>query len=314
MQSDQAPLVSILVPTYNHAQFIEDCLNGIFNQICDFEYEVIMCDDASLDATVQIAKNFEQEQKPKIKGIFREQNIGMNANVLDGLRKCAGTYIALCEGDDYWTDSRKLQEQVNFMNSNPEFSICFHPVQIIDFTTGEMAITNQSTAEITTINELAQGNYIHTASALLRNYNSEYPGWMMQTTTPDYGLFMLNAQLGPIKMIKDVMAVYRKHDTGIWSQLKDLDMREKIVSYLMLMKDKFDMSTNQTLQERLDIVLLSLAREYSKEPEKIDKSTYYAEILAIENPAFYREFTNSLPRKKQLTFRHFPNWMKNKKN
>lgn len=314
MQSDQAPLVSILVPTYNHAQFIEDCLNGIFNQICDFEYEVIMCDDASVDATVQIAKKFEQEQKLKINGIYRKQNIGMNANVLDGLRKCTGAYIALCEGDDYWTDSGKLQEQVNFMNANPEFSICFHPVQIIDFTTGEMAITNQSTAEFTAINELARGNYIHTASALLRNYNSEYPGWMMQTTTPDYGLFMLNAQRGPIKMIKDVMAVYRKHDTGIWSQLKDLEMREKIVSYLRLMKDKFDLTTNQTLQERLEIVLLSLAREYSKEPEKIDKSAFYADILAIENPALYREFTNSMPSKKRVRFRDFPNWMKNKKN
>jgi glycosyltransferase involved in cell wall biosynthesis len=299
MQSDQTTLVSILVPTFNHALFVKDCLNGIKIQVCKFEFEIVVCDDGSTDGTVGVIKSFRDQTDLQIKTIFRKKNIGMNANVLDGLQNCNGKYIAICEGDDYWTDSLKLQRQVDFMEANSEFSICFHPVKIIDFTTGETVVSNLSTSDVTDIEHLSKGNYLHTASVLLRNQVHNYPDWMYNIAAPDYGLFMLNAAEGPIKMLSDTMAVYRKHDTGIWSQLKDLEMREKIVSYLLLMKDQFDSKTNKNLNERLEIILVSLVKEYNREAETMDKSQHYLEILAGQNRVLHRTVLDEIPSQKK---------------
>ncbi|MEZ4781129.1 MAG: glycosyltransferase [Flavobacteriaceae bacterium] len=117
------PLVSVVVGVYNHERFIKLCLNGILMQKTDFKYEIILGEDASTDGTREICKEYAKRFPDKIKLFLRSRKdviyINGNAtgryNFIENLKACQGKYIALCDGDDYWTDPLKLQKQVDFL-------------------------------------------------------------------------------------------------------------------------------------------------------------------------------------------------------
>src|SRR5690606_26899473 len=107
------PFVSVVMITYAHQDFIGDAIEGVLNQKGDFNLELIICDDASPDNTRDIVENYKiRYPQKKIKYIRQENNIGMSRNFLYSLREAQGHYIALCEGDDYWTDNFKLSKQI----------------------------------------------------------------------------------------------------------------------------------------------------------------------------------------------------------
>ena len=130
------PLVSISCITYNHASYIRECLDGFLMQQCDFKFEVLIHDDASTDSTQEIIKEYQQKYPDIIKPIFQKVNQwsqgvrGMNATY--NYSRAKGKYIALCEGDDYWTDPLKLQKQVDFLEENKEYVACQHARIVID--------------------------------------------------------------------------------------------------------------------------------------------------------------------------------------
>jgi glycosyltransferase involved in cell wall biosynthesis len=125
------PLVSISCITYNHEPYIRECLDGFLMQKCDFDFEVLIHDDASTDGTQEIIKEYQEKYPEIIKPIFQTENQyskgvrGMNIKF--NFPRAQGKYIALCEGDDYWTDSLKLQKQVDVLEKHPEIDICSHP-------------------------------------------------------------------------------------------------------------------------------------------------------------------------------------------
>jgi len=117
------PLVSICCQVYNHEKFIDKTIKGFQAQITDFNFEIIICDDASTDASKEIIVNY-SKLDDRIKPIFQEENkFSKNERILYKYiyPKCIGKYIAVCDGDDYWTDSLKLQKQVDFLESNPDY-------------------------------------------------------------------------------------------------------------------------------------------------------------------------------------------------
>ena len=97
----------------NQENFINDCIEGALNQIVDFDYEIIIGDDCSIDKTSEICKNYAQNYPNIIKYYRRDQNLGLSGNWVATLKNCSGNYVALCEGDDYWTNPNKLQLQVD---------------------------------------------------------------------------------------------------------------------------------------------------------------------------------------------------------
>lgn len=125
----KSPLVSISCITYNHASFIRQCLDGFLMQKCNFEYEIVIHDDASTDGTTEIIKEYEKKFPNIIKPIYQKENQyskGFTApNPMFNYPRAKGKYIALCEGDDYWTDPLKLQKQVDFLEQNEDCSICW---------------------------------------------------------------------------------------------------------------------------------------------------------------------------------------------
>ncbi len=125
------PLVSISCITYNHAPYIRECLDGFMMQQCNFDFEVLIHDDASTDGTQEIIKEYQAKYPNIIKPILQTENQwskgvrGMNPRF--NFPRAQGKYIAMCEGDDYWTDSLKLQKQVDILERHPEIDICSHP-------------------------------------------------------------------------------------------------------------------------------------------------------------------------------------------
>lgn len=129
------PLVSICCLTYNHEQFIRQCLNGILIQKTNFLFEILIHDDASTDATVSIIKEYEQKFPQIIKPIYQKENQyrkGIFNTLMYQFPRARGKYIAFCEGDDYWTDEYKLQRQIVFLEANPNYSMCCHRYRIFD--------------------------------------------------------------------------------------------------------------------------------------------------------------------------------------
>ena len=129
------PLVSISCSAYNHASYIRQCLDGFMMQKCNFIFEVLIHDDASTDETADIIREYEAKYPNIIKPIYQTENQYQNGRGIMrrfNYPRAKGKYIALCEGDDYWTDPNKLQRQVDFLEANPEYSITSHRFNSFD--------------------------------------------------------------------------------------------------------------------------------------------------------------------------------------
>lgn len=123
------PLVSICCVTYNHAPFIRQCLDGFLMQQ-GVDYEILIHDDCSTDGTTEIIKEYASKYPHLIFPLYETENqfckLGRESMDFYNYRRAQGKYIAICEGDDYWTDPFKLQKQVDFMEAHPDYSVCFH--------------------------------------------------------------------------------------------------------------------------------------------------------------------------------------------
>lgn len=123
-------LVSACLITYNHESYITQCIEGMLSQKINYDYEIVIGDDCSKDSTTKICKFYAQKFPDLIKYKKRDSNLGMIGNWINTLNECKGKYIALCEGDDYWTDPLKLQKQVDFLEGNKDYSICWTNYEI----------------------------------------------------------------------------------------------------------------------------------------------------------------------------------------
>ena len=126
-------LVSVLMITFNHEQFIAQAIDSVLMQQTDFEYEIIIGEDCSTDRTREIVIEYAERNPEKIRPLLHDHNLGLMGryNFVAAYKMCHGKYIALLEGDDYWTDPHKLQKQVVFLENHPECSLCAHNTRIV---------------------------------------------------------------------------------------------------------------------------------------------------------------------------------------
>ena len=215
-------LVNIWMITYNHESFIAEAIESVLMQQTNFDYQLIIGEDCSTDGTKEIVKEYTQKYPDKIKTIFHNQNVGARKNSKLTYKECKAKYIAILEGDDYWTDPNKLQKQVDFLDANPNYAICIH--ESLDlFSDGNSVMHNNILTNTTfTTKDLAKQNFISTGSCVFRNNLIEkIPDWLEKVPATDWALHFLNSQFGDIYYMKDCMSVYRKHDNGAWSRLSN---------------------------------------------------------------------------------------------
>jgi glycosyltransferase involved in cell wall biosynthesis len=217
--------VSICIITYNHEKYIKDCLENILKQKITFDIEIIVGEDESKDNTNAICKEYAKRYPTVIKIFNRSQKDAerkkytMNAlyNFIQTLGSCTGKYIALCEGDDYWTDENKLQQQIDFLEQNPDYVACFHNAQIE--TNGVLQdefVCKGLMKDTYTIEDLLQGNKFPTASCVFRNVITEFPDWYKyQAPVGDWFLYLLLLGYGKAKYFPQVMSVYRIQQGGV---------------------------------------------------------------------------------------------------
>jgi len=218
--TDIPPKVSVIMITYGHEKYIKEAINGIFLQKTDFLIELIIANDRSPDESDKIIRKTIENcpSNITIKYIFNKNNLGANANYINAYSHSKGNYIASCEGDDYWIDPLKLQKQIDFLEENPDYSIVFHRVKELNSsaTQNETILKGSDEEKTYTLDDLANGNFIHTPSVMFKKNFEKLPVWMEYSPIGDYPLHMLNAEYGLIKYLPDEMAVYRVGE-GMWS-------------------------------------------------------------------------------------------------
>ena len=224
MLHNSKPLVAIHCLVYNHEPYLRDCLEGFVMQQTNFPFVAIVHDDASTDNSAAIIREYEEKYSDIIKPIYEKENQwrkGTLTKVMNTAIEATGAkYVAMCEGDDYWIDPLKLQKQVDFLEANPEYSICFHKVNTLIQATGEIKeefIVRDMPGK-STILDLAEGNYIHTPSVMYRKYPNILETYqrLMPCLPGDYVMWMLLAEKGNIYKFNEPMAVYR-YGSGVWS-------------------------------------------------------------------------------------------------
>ena len=182
-----------------------------------FATEILIHDDASTDGTAEALRSYQRMYPDKIKCFYEKKNQYSRGNLafIDSLfRDSQGDYLAVCEGDDFWTDPNKLQLQVEFLEKNKDYAVCFHPVRVF-FEKGEQpdSIFPEETSGFT-LKRLLQRNFIQTNSVVYRR--QDYEKLKSGAVPNDWYLHLYHARFGKIGFINRVMGAYRRHSGGLW--------------------------------------------------------------------------------------------------
>lgn len=276
--NNEKPLVAIHCLVYNHEPYLRDCFEGFVMQQTNFPFVAIVHDDASTDNSAAIIREYEAKYPHIFKPIYETENQFSKKNgslerIMDEAIEATGAkYVAICEGDDYWTDPLKLQKQVDFMEANSEYSMCFHKVNTLIQETGEIKnefIVRDMPGK-STILDLAEGNYIHTPSVLYRRYSGIQEQYqkqyqkMMPCLPGDYVMWMLLAERGDIYKFNEPMAVYR-YGSGVWSNNNNINNFLHVIKTLSKLAAVVESSeVRRIVQVQINAMSNELSSEYEK--------------------------------------------------
>lgn len=239
---DTPPLVSVCMITYNHESFIEGAIRSVMTQKTDFPFELVIGEDHSTDKTLAVCRKLESEFPAKIRIITSEKNVGMQRNFIRTLQACRGKYIAILDGDDYWTDTGKLAIQTAYLETHPETAITFHRAKI-EYPEGVQAFypdINADTKETSFLEDIITRNYIHSSTCMFRaGVVERLPAWFALAYPSDWPLHILSAQNGNIHFSPAEMAVYRVHTNSLHSSATGLQRSCKVLPLFHYLEEHF---------------------------------------------------------------------------
>lgn len=224
-----APLLSVVCLTFNHANFLAQALDSILEQQTRFPFEIVVRDDASMDSTQQIIREYHQKYPQIINPILEPENTFSKG--IRPFEKLAlvikSKYIAICDGDDFWDDPTKLQKQVDYLESNPECVMTFHEAGTVD---EDGKIINASIVGKNkrhySRSELLLSGIIPNLTRCYRNYPGEYPEELGRVNNGDMFFASFLSQKGYAQFLADIKpAYYRRHDGGIWTGISSKQKR-----------------------------------------------------------------------------------------
>lgn len=239
--SHDIPLVSIKCLTYNHEKYISQALDGFLMQKTDFPFEIVVHDDASTDKTAEIVREYEKKYPNIIKPIYELENqyskpgISINDIIFPYLK---GKYIAICEGDDYWIDENKLQMQVDFLENNPEYGMCFHNALKYDYTNNRKFMFNDENFKELTLKNLILEWHIPTASiVLLREVMDKKMPAKGEYPQGDILFHLAGFDFGKIYYFPQIMSVYRYNVVGSATSRSNADPLKYLKGNSLLWND-----------------------------------------------------------------------------
>jgi len=243
------PLVSVCIVTYQHAPFIQRCLESILMQVTSFPIEIIVGEDESTDGTraicLELAKKYPDRirlfLRSRARSVIVEDGVLRILNFVWNCLSARGKYIAFCEGDDYWTDATKLQKQVELLESRPDVSLCCHRVVMgtdpdaadaVVYPAGQRPLIN-------TLAHVVFENWIPTGSVVLRReIAQEYPEWARPLAFGDWPMQVTAAKQGNIGFLDAVMGFYRVHPGGRWSGLGSVRKLQDALKFFLALRDQ----------------------------------------------------------------------------
>jgi glycosyltransferase involved in cell wall biosynthesis len=231
-QSGPDIVVSVFCQTFNHEPYISDALEGIIKQQTDFRFEVIVHDDASTDETARIIRDYATQYPKLIRAIFQEENQyskGGFKPLLYAVSCAKGSYIAICEGDDKWTDSHKLQTQIDALATHNDIDICFHPAKLFesDQDTKNLYGFHGNTKGVISPQRMIGGAVVPTASIMVSTHSlRSLPAWFYsEAPVGDFYLRVIASAHKGALYIPETMCVYRAGTPGSWSAHVGADPR-----------------------------------------------------------------------------------------
>lgn len=232
--------VTVCMINYNQEKFIQEAIESVLMQECDYDFELLIADDCSTDNSKSIIKNIIKNH-PKgnlINLIEREENLGMTPNFFETLKLCKGEYIALCDSDDFWRDKYKLQKQIEFLQNDKDFVVSFHDVTLFDENSQKINrnyIIEEVKRDYISV-ELECGAFLMPVTMCFRNVVSEIPKEAYKVTNWDVFLISLLGEYGNAKFMKDIIpAGYRLHQNNISGTLTEVNKnyQRKVVFYFL---------------------------------------------------------------------------------
>lgn len=243
------PLVTVICLAYNQAGLIRDALEGFVGQRVPFGIEVLVHDDASTDGTAEIVREYEARYPGIIRGVYQTENqysqgVSIPSAFLFPLIR--GSYVALCEGDDYWTDPDKLRKQMEALERHPEVDLCAHRAQRLRDGKPHGYLAPRLRDALIPVEDviLGGGNFVATSSLLCRR--EAYLLWtpMREVLVNDYVLQIQGALRGGLCYLDDCMSVYRTGVPGSWTSQNGHWMSDDVRGQLKQMLDALDAYTD----------------------------------------------------------------------
>lgn len=254
-------MVSVICNAYNHEKYIARTLDGFVMQQTDFPFEILVHDDASTDKTADIIREYEAKYPQLIKPIYQKENqYSKKLSVSREFQypRVQGKYIAFCEGDDYWTDSRKLQKQVNALEAHPEADICAHRVAASRDEKIVRCYPGETDAHFTAEQViLGGGEFVGTNTLMFRTslLGSRYD--FIRMFSLDYVMQISGSLRGGMLYLGDCMSVYRQMTAGSWTarMKNDLSRRRKHSERLAGVLRAIDEETEHKYSETIAFVI-----------------------------------------------------------
>ena len=217
---------TVFTPTYNQEKYIERCILGIVKQKTTYEFQLLISDDCSTDSTRDIINKYKKIYPNIIKTIYRGKNLGAMGNFVESLNTVHTKYVALCDGDDYWTDNEKLEKEISFLETHSDFSICFHQAEIFYETKKiKNTVFPSKIKKNLNLENILYDNPIIANSVVYRwiyqeedSLKNDFP---KNIVPGDHYLNLMHAAVGKIHFIEEVMSRYRKHSSSMWYNSND---------------------------------------------------------------------------------------------
>lgn len=291
------PTVQVQTITYQHAPYIRDCIEAVLIQKTNFPFEYLIGEDCSTDGTREIVFEYAKKYPDKIRVITADENVGMMGNIRRCRMASRGKYVALCEGDDYWTDPYKLQKQVDFMEQNPDVVITYHDASRVDNNKNiiEESLLPENRKRDFSKEELKTGIWIMTNTMCFRNVVEQYPENYYKVINGDTFITSLLGNFGRGAYIPDIKpSFYRINDSGIWSMKTDAERKIRALATPLELMKFYDNQNDKEFYEYFKdnarkLILSLLENKLSKKQKKhiIKKICSHLSDLGFRNSFYY---------------------------
>lgn len=252
METQKNLMVSICCITYNHEKYIAQTIESFLMQDCNFDFEILIGEDQSTDNTIKILEYYQKKYPHILRVITSTCNVGSIENQLRTINQAKGKYIAMCDGDDFWTDPNKLRKQVDFLEAHPDYVICCNYSRVIN-ESGETVYEHPAPVSMEFNYEdvlFGKREETRVCSLMVRNSREVreigLTKWYGNTFGSD-NLFKLHAVRGgkKIYVLPEVMSCYRLHTGGVWSMIDPKLRKRRMISDFNLMIRNFSYSSFQ---------------------------------------------------------------------